>query len=913
MGQKLEKLSEKDEESFDNSDWSEQTGETEQSEAAEQDESRDQGDGSFATPQSIGGISGISVSGPATGHTGEITVTSARTDPQTGQPIRPLGQREHPLNTRGEWVGGDRESRSVTRAVEDSKTVLNPKETRQTSNKKQGSESKAVAYTGTTGMEEQGNGKKSELGGRKVGPDTQTRSLTASCDPANEEDFVVLEKDETWMPSDGENNIAYGSRIKTENLQSSINRRVEEDASDGYSDDNFPQLSRIAPQERGIERTSRRKSDTLSHTTDIAEAHAMSSPAAWFEREMGQHLAEVTGSRCRLKGASRVGAAHAETTGRGKAEREQNMNDHGKGQVSTHISKERLSTQNNSDEKKSLKSTGDLENMLDEAVQGEPGWGRELKSNWEPCLEEADSSLRESENQDKESHNSGFVAQKRQVGADQSHQSRFAGVVSKRAKAGPLTSTKKEDSQAADSHPPKGKPHSSAIPLLQDCLSFSLEQCDLIPCPPLPGNEGDDGKTQIASLKRESGLVCFSAVITPPPVTHLLPTRDTSMATQLSTSMENAQMAPDATPASSDLKDESMPKEKPKVKGPPPPVPKKPKNPFIKLKTAQLMSTDVQRRPKDHPRSEERVKRRHTFHFNKDPPCNPPTNQDMCLLWDERGTYTVPTNKRPLSVDLSRWENLSLGQMDDRYGDMIDFDYCVRMAKLSPEEEPQNLDMLQRRVFLERRSRFKSSLPPVAKKPQNPFASTETLHRPEVTSDNEIHRPKPACSRRREIYPELLSERVSTQVKDRTEYSADRDAGSGSEVGSYRPVAEIIKERNQMQRHQGRVRPEGAKAQVQVAEQSPSVKVSQMKDAFDVPKKSKERPPETQPSPKKGKDFGLSMLETSCLSFLMTHWFIHPQKSSCVLYQDGRVLSKLHTTDSHVKTSWCNFTKPIKD
>ncbi|KAJ4926489.1 hypothetical protein JOQ06_008662 [Pogonophryne albipinna] len=50
MGQKLQKLSEKDEESLDRSDWSGQTEETEQSETARPDESRDQDGGSFATP-----------------------------------------------------------------------------------------------------------------------------------------------------------------------------------------------------------------------------------------------------------------------------------------------------------------------------------------------------------------------------------------------------------------------------------------------------------------------------------------------------------------------------------------------------------------------------------------------------------------------------------------------------------------------------------------------------------------------------------------------------------------------------------------------------------------------------------------------------------------------------------------------
>lgn len=844
MGQRLERLSEKDEESQENSDWSGQTAETQHSQTTEQDESRNQDDGHLMTRYITGAISGIFVSSPAVGHAGEHTVSSACTVPQTGQPIRPLGQQEHPLDTRRQWVGGDTEGWSVTRTVEGSKTALSPKETRYTLNAKQGYKSTAVAFTRTTAMEEQGNEKKSEFGYSKLGPDSQTRGLTNPCNPTNEEEFVVLERGEAWTSSDEENNITFGNRIKTENPQSSNRKRVEEDASPSQSDDNRPQPSTNNPEDTDNDKESRVKCDTL------LEAHAESSPTACFERKMGQHLAELTGGRCQLKGVSHDRAAHTETTRRGKAEREQNMNDHSKKQMHVHISKEDLSTQNNSGLVKRLsETTGDLENVHDLAVQLTEEEGdeeRAAKSNCESCLETAELSLRESQNKD--------ITLKTQQ-ADQSHQSRFAGAVSKRAKAGvtgTLKSNNKNEDDQAFSHSLKAKPYSSEIQQLQDNHSSSLEQLDLIPCLPLPENEGCDGKTQIATLKRESDLVCFSSVITLPPLTHLLPTEAISVATQLKTNVINPQMAPDSTPC--DSKEESVPKEKPKVKGPPPPVPKKPKNPLIKLKTAQLMSTDVQRRGKDNLHSDERVKRRHTLDFNKVLPHNPPANQDMCLLWDERGTYTVPTNMQRLSVGLEPWEHLSLKHVDDQYGDMIDFDYCERMAKLSPDEEPPNLDMLQRRVFLERRSRYKSSPPPVAKKPSNPFASTDPVHAPKVTSDKETV--KPVCSGKREIYPELLSEKkVSTQVsngdhanygnrKDMTHHSKVRNAGSGSEVDSYKPVAEIVKETNQ--KHLGRTKSEGAKAQVQ------SVKVSQIKNTFDVPKKSKERPQDIQLPTKKG-------------------------------------------------------------
>lgn len=395
-----------------------------------------------------------------------------------------------------------------------------------------------------------------------------------------------------------------------------------------------------------------------------------------------------------------------------------------------------------------------------------------------------------------------------------------------------------------------------------ECLGSEivLERCDPLLRPSLLGRREGEIQREIACLKRESELVVYSAVVVPQPLAHWLPERD---APEVSQSKEM-----DASSDSCGSKEAVELREKPRVKGPPPPVPKKPKNPFVKLKTAQLMSGDVQRRGKDHLRSEERVRRRHTFHFNKDTPWLAARNQDMCTLWDERGTYVAQSGRRPLSVDLSPWEHGSLERMDDQYGDMIDFDYCSRMGKLSPDVELQNLDMMQKRIFFERRSRFRSSAPqppPVARKPPNPFASTETLHLPESVPDNDVLRTNnELCSERRETPPAVLSERLSPKADIRgsrrdnrenvIDCRASKDEESGGEVGSYKPVAEIVKEKNQLQRNQGRVKHDADKAQVRVTEQSSSVKVSQMKNAFDVPKKSRERQAEVQSSPKKGKN-----------------------------------------------------------
>lgn len=832
MGQRLDKLPDKEGVSLNVSDGSsDQAGSS----------------GGVVTTQSVGGISGL-----ATGHADEPTVTSARTGPQTGEPMGPLGQEEHPVNTRGEPMGGDRESKGVSGTAEESKTVQSTKGTRQTSepiaSEEQASESKAVASTGI--MEEQGNGMKSETTGGST----------------NEEDFEVLEKDETWVSSEGENKIV---------------EEIERELSATFCDNTPPHppalntdqfqschlahcdhTSWITPEEKDNKAKRRVKPDTFSVTTDSVEAHG----------SQGQHLAEVTGGRCRLKGGGGVGAAPAETE-RGKAKREQHTNAQTEGQVSDQVALgSHLTTENNTRSDKKMNNCAEnMENILDEEVNLViPEKLDEEKAV--TCMKTTHTATSEPEKQ-----NSQFIGRKQKVGTDQSSHSRFADTVSRRSKAG-VSGTKTEDDQSPCSQmnpdPLKAKCPSFAIPQLQDNPSFSLEQCDLIPCPPLPGNDGRDGKLQIASLKRESKLVCFSAVVTSPPLTHLLPERDAPTATQLSTSVvaESSKAEREATPPSCVSGEDSVPKVK--IKGPPPPVPKKPKNPFIKMKTAKLMATDVQRRSKDHSRSEEKIKRRHTFHFNKGLLCKPASNQDMCLLWNDMGPCPVPPDIRPLSADLSPWEHLSLGHGasdgDDRYRDMINFDYCVHMAKLSPNNEPKNLDMMQRRLFLERRIRNKSSPPPVGKKPKNPFASTETLPAPEVTPDDEIQIRKPAFPGKREITSELLSDRVSAQVShDRhgnygirvevAAHSSDGDAENDNAVGCYKPVSKIIKETNQMHKHRGHLKQDGVKPQVWAVEQGPSVKVSQMKNAFDVPKKSVERPPEVKPPPKRGEGFELSI------------------------------------------------------
>lgn len=693
MGQKLEKLPGRDGEPSESSH--QRPAHPDQLEVAEQEESWDH----RSTTQG-----GLDVSAGVTGH---------KEDTQIGQPIGPRGQQDHSPHAREEQGGGVRESWSFARTAEELKTFLSFGERRQNSNHSQNSKRKAVACPGAAAMEEQRNGRngrKPESSRGKLGADAQTRSPKASCELANEGGFIVLHKDEAA----GGNRTTLGNETR---------HTVAE---------------RDAPREKRLGKTGRRTAEAVSLAADGAGADDKSLAAACFEREMGPHLAEVTGGRCRLKAVSNAGAAHAETTGEAEERRTKDL------------AEERVPTARGS-AKRQKRSTG-------EAAGEESGGDR-----------------------------------------DRVHQSsRFAGAVSRRAKAG-LATTPEENQGFRRGTDPQIHPGS-------EVLSIPVGETDFPPC------EGESEKRQSAGLKREMELLCLTADRSPPPVTCLLPGREGSAA--------------DSSPAQSDAADTSAPR----AKGPPPPVPKKPKNPFIKLKTAQL--SEAQRRCRDL-RPEERIKRRHTFHFNKDAPWMAAKNQDMCSLWDDRGPYGAPSNRRPLSVDLSPWEHAAL---DDRYGSMIDFDYCERIEKTSPDEDLQNLDMLQRRVFLERRSRFRS------------VALSDAKNPPERAPDNER---SPARHLARSEVSNHISEDRKTGHS--TGYDGCRGDGGGTQGDSYKPVAEIVKAANQLQRHESRAKADGPKLQVQLAEQSASVKVSQMKSTFDAPKKTKERPPEVQASPKKGK------------------------------------------------------------
>uniref|UniRef100_A0A8C8MBN2 DUF1899 domain-containing protein n=1 Tax=Oncorhynchus tshawytscha TaxID=74940 RepID=A0A8C8MBN2_ONCTS len=427
--------------------------------------------------------------------------------------------------------------------------------------------------------------------------------------------------------------------------------------------------------------------------------------------------------------------------------------------------------------------------------------------------------------------------------------------------------------------------------LITASSSCSLEQCNVIPLPPLsvPTLEDSDGQRQVVSMQMESQPVCYIAVITPPPIIHILPEREmeSTLPTQQNNSMDLTQTEDKATSGASI--DPYFAGERLKPKGPPPPVPKKPQNPFVKIPAAKTCCLDEQKICDDDYHKEEekkkKKKRRHSHQVNKENACAT-APQDMCVLWDNTGAaYTVPSNMyTPDNFDFSQRQRTPT--REEKYRNIIDFDAWAQMVKrAAEEEEPKQIDMLDGQPFLEKQAKFKGPPPPVPKKPQKPFVLLETVAISEditcPSDDEEIRELEQALCKRMKCDddddPVPPADTVSTDVRwknfdhsDRIDIHSGlveqryRDTVSEHETETYRPVAELIKETNRMHqriRHADWTKPLAAKSMIRHADrakpltamsiagavgQGQSLKVSQMKKAFDVTKKPAEKPPEPE-------------------------------------------------------------------
>ncbi|XP_010875884.2 uncharacterized protein coro1cb isoform X2 [Esox lucius] len=315
----------------------------------------------------------------------------------------------------------------------------------------------------------------------------------------------------------------------------------------------------------------------------------------------------------------------------------------------------------------------------------------------------------------------------------------------------------------------------------------------------------------------------------------------------------------------------SVPVERPKTKGPPPPVPKKPKNPF-KTPAVKTRSVDEQQRADDYHRKDK--KRRHSHQVNRQVCHTAP--EDLCVLWDNTGAaYTVPSNVytadnfHPTDDDLEQHRTPT---REEKYRNIIDFNAWAQMVKrAAEEEEPKQLDMLDERSCLEKKAKLKGPPPPVPKKPKIRFVPETVPTSDDVawpSDDEEIHAlQKLLCGSVEDDDPELRLDKVSTDVRrENVSDLGDQRVHSGRcgrggcevvpEAGmqTYRPVAQLIKQTNQMHqsiRKAERTEPLATKCIAGPVAQGPSLKVSQMRKSFDVTKRPAETPPVTKPESKK--------------------------------------------------------------
>ncbi|XP_056444315.1 uncharacterized protein LOC130380910 isoform X2 [Gadus chalcogrammus] len=894
MGQKLDKGLAREGRPAAVSDSLEQSGETEPSLHAEGEggeEAASQAEGNNGRGASPGHTCGISVSNLAIEQAGFIAPI-ARIDPQSREPMRSIPAHGENLSfkARGVHEGGVREGPALSPAARGTVTALRPVDTAQHLGWTAGKKARttvdlAIARAGTTSieMEEQGETHHGTMGARGLTRRMHKKDPSASTDHANEEDFVVLEKDDIRFTSDGkcESDCSDDSGPESHQADSQI-----ESAPSKVEENGLPQAGGLKSghskrwAEKSNGNTLHRTGDgdgsqSLGSDTISTAVNCMAENVTCLTSRSVMELnsSEETGIGCQTERANNTRAGHVQKHGGGgdtPCSTQQGPTIHNQGLASempgglarTH-----------------RQSSNDMENTIaqfkstDSSDQdGEIRHASTEKSKGHS--ESLEVSLCEAQQKRGNIHQSYGRTKQQHEGSNRCMRSSFGDAVSKRAKEGvqgSMSLCRREREEVSDEPQPcRADPQ----PPLAQCNSCSVSQASghptssskpghLTECP-LP--EHCDGnwteQIQTASLKKEGHIVVFSAMVTEPPSVHEL--RPTVV------DKNGLVITPGDADTSLDSQDEI--REKARAKGPPPPVPKKPKNSLIKLRMAQLNTSEVKRRGRSHADKDEKVKRRHTVDFNTGmAPRDVVTNQDMALFWDDMGTYTMPPDAQRQSVDChpepGRCQRLR--KINDKFRDMINFDYCSRMEKLSPDCELRNIDMLQKEMLEDRWQRDDGSPSPpprpARRAPRRPLTPPETPTHPEPTEDEEAPPSRlPVVSGRRGVEPEPGRDVPQVQRSRDRRRTVEGivpprvDAEPEDKGSSYKPVAELIKETNQL--HQGRRRPGGSRPDgggrppPAVAEHSQSTKVSQMKDTFDVPKKPKrpvERPSEVNPPQKK--------------------------------------------------------------
>lgn len=363
-----------------------------------------------------------------------------------------------------------------------------------------------------------------------------------------------------------------------------------------------------------------------------------------------------------------------------------------------------------------------------------------------------------------------------------------------------------------------------------DIKSFSFSHSDL---------DVGDGNAAKASLQQEKVPLYFTAVITPPLQIHTFSDQRAKRSSDVShlylPHAEIQSMIPDIL--------SSDPRGDKKTKGPPPPVPKKPKNPFKKgRKGSASHSVDEPREYSDLLLKNIKMGRRQAAlepfeDFNTHPSCLDMLPYCMSIETD------IPGHR------LAFYDELVANDLDS----------STVTGEDPREDELKDLSMSQLRPLLERKAKIKGPPPPVPKKPRNPFAEPDV----EKISGN-VNYPSKCNSER---YMDIVDEEQATPTMPKRYSrlacripSSDSSGSEEDELSRFRPVAELIRDTNKIQekviRH-SRTNIREARPDVTVGSQS--LKVSQMKTAFDVKKAPNKM--ERRSSPKRGKtDFNMITL-----------------------------------------------------
>ena len=721
---------------------------------------------------------------------------------------------------------------------------------------------------------------------------------SASTDPAHEEDFVVLEKDDIRFTSDGKCESDFSDDSGPESHQDDLQT---EWVASKVDQNGFPQAGgfKSGHSQRRAEKSNESRlhrggtgdgSKSLGPDTISTAVNCMAENVTSLTSRSVMELnsSEVTGIGCQTERANNTRAGHVQKHSGGGdtlCSTQQGPTNKSQGVASGKTVLKCPSTEmQGGAARTNIKCSKDMENTLAQLKNTDSSdQGREIrhasKEESKGHSGSLEGSLCKAQQKRDNTHQSYDRTRQQHEGGDRCARSTFADAVSRRAKEdvqGTRSLCRREREEAdnepppcgSDTRPPLAQRNSCSVSQASGPPTSSSRQGHLTVCPLPEQGEGNwTEQIQTASLKKEGHIVVFSAMVTEPPAVHEL---------RPGVDKNSSLIMPGVTDTSLDSQDEI--REKAKAKGPPPPVPKKPKNSLIKLRMAQLNTSEVKRRGRSNADKEEKVKRRHTVDFNTGmAPQDVVTNQDMALFWDDMGTYTVPSNARRQSTECLHepGRRQRPRNINDKFRDTIDFDYCSRIEKLSPDGELRNIDMLQEEALADRWQRDEGSPPPTPPPPPPPRPSRRTprtpLTPPETPAlrgptEDEDAPPQgpPQASGGRGAQPEpgrdVAPVRRSRDRRRTIDCIAPPPEAEPEDTGgSYKPVAELIKETNQL--HQGHRRAGvsradgGARAPPAVVEHSQSTKVSQMKDAFDVPKKPKrpaERPSEVNPPQKKG-------------------------------------------------------------